>query len=288
MVIDFSSIISFFSSLTSLSTVSRPSSRIPIKSPKDIERMRVAGQLASEVLQGMAKFAKAGMTTKELDLHAAELMRERDCVSAFLGYRGFPAYTCISVNEEIVHGIGGERVIQPGDVLSVDVGIVKSGFIGDNATTVAIGDISLETKRLLAVTEQSLYEAIAQVRAGARLADVCGAVAEFCEPRGFTIVREFVGHGVGRRLHEEPQVPNYRPKGKSPILAAGMVLAIEPMVNQGSAEIRILDDGWTVITADGKPSAHFEHTVLVTATGYEILTDRPRAATPELLGIDPI
>lgn len=259
--------------------------RIPIKSPREIEAMRLAGSIAASILQALAKEVVPGRTTGEIDKLAAELMVQHECKSAFLGYRGFPAYTCISVNEEVVHGIGGPRKIMPGDVVSIDVGIVKGGFIGDNATTVAAGDIPLETKRLLAVAEQSLYEAISHVRAGGRLADVCGAVEEFAVPHGFAVVREFVGHGVGRRLHEEPQIPNYRPGGKTPILEAGMTLAIEPMINAGVASVRILDDGWTVITGDRKPSAHFEHTVLVTEGEPEILTDRPRVALPEMLGL---
>lgn len=247
--------------------------------------MRKAGEIASTILQALAKEVTPGKTTGEIDSMAAEMMREHDCKSAFLGYRGFSRYTCISVNEEVVHGMGGPRKIMPGDIVSIDVGIVKSGFIGDNATTVAAGDIPEETKRLLAVTEQSLYEAISHARAGKRLADLCGSVEEFVKPRGFSVVREFVGHGVGRRLHEEPQVPNYRPQGKSPILMPGMTLAIEPMVNAGVPTVRILDDGWTVITEDRKPSAHFEHTVLVTAGEPEILTSRPRMALPEMLGL---
>ncbi|MFT4176946.1 MAG: type I methionyl aminopeptidase [Luteolibacter sp.] len=262
--------------------------RIPLKSPREIDLMREAGALASTILQAMAKEVSPGKTTGELDQYAAELMREHDCKSAFLNYRGFPAYTCISVNEEVVHGIGGARKILPGDILKIDVGIIKKGFIGDNATTVPAGDISLETKRLLAVTEQSLYEAIRFARAGTKLADLCGAVEAYTAPRGFTVVREFVGHGVGRRLHEEPQIPNYRPQGKTPTLLPGMTLAIEPMVNAGVPDVRILDDGWTVITADRKASAHFEHTVLVTEGDPEILTARPREALPEQLGIPAI
>lgn len=250
--------------------------RIPIKTAREIEHMRVAGRIASEVLQAMAAFAKPGMTTKELDQFAAEQMKERDCKSAFLNYRGFPAYTCISVNEEVVHGIGSSRVIQPTDVLKIDVGIVKNGFIGDNATSVPMGELSDEQRALLNATEQSLYAAIDKARAGVLLADLCGAVEEHVKPLGFTVVREFVGHGVGRQLHEEPQIPNYRPGGKTPRLEAGMTLAIEPMVNEGTASVKILDDGWTVITADKKLSAHFEHTVLVTAGEPEILTLRPR------------
>jgi methionyl aminopeptidase len=249
--------------------------------------MRAAGSIASTILQALAAEVQPGRTTREIDLLAAELMRQHDCKSAFLGYRGFPGHTCISVNEEVVHGIGGPRKIQPGDIVKIDVGIVKSGFIGDNATTVAAGDIPLETKRLLAATEQSLYQAISHARAGRKLSDLCASVEAFVKPHGFTIVREFVGHGVGRRLHEEPQVPNFRPQGKSATLMPGMTLAIEPMVNAGVSSVRILDDGWTVITEDRKPSAHFEHTVLITSGDPEILTPRPRIALPELLGLPP-
>ena len=259
--------------------------RIPIKSPREIEFMRKAGSIASLILQALAREVAPGRSTGEIDRLAAELMREHDCKSAFLGYRGFPGHICISVNEEVVHGIGGARKIMPGDIVKIDVGIIKSGFIGDNATTVAAGDIPLETKRLLAATEQSLFEAISHARAGRRLADLCGSVEAFVVPRGFTVVREFVGHGVGRRLHEEPQIPNYRPQGKTPVLMPGMTLAIEPMVNAGVGAVRILEDGWTVITEDRKPSAHFEHTVLVTEGEPEILTWRPREALPEMLGL---
>lgn len=262
--------------------------RIPIKSPKEIERMRESGRIAAGILQQLAATVAPGVTTGEIDKLAADLMEKQDCKSAFLNYRGFSGQICISVNEEVVHGIGGPRRIQPGDIVKIDVGIIKSGFIGDNATTVACGEIPLETKRLLAVTEQSLYEAIAKARPGRKLADLCGAVEEYAAPFGFTIVREFVGHGVGRKLHEEPQVPNYRPRGKSPTLMPGMCLAIEPMINEGVSGVRILEDGWTVITEDKKPSAHFEHTVLVTHGDPEILTDRPRLALPEQLGIPPL
>jgi len=259
--------------------------RIRIKNAREIEHMRGAGRVASEILQRVSAAVEPGVTTREIDEFAADLMREHDCKSAFLGYRGFPGHTCISVNEEVVHGIGGPRRVQPGDILKIDVGIVKNGWIGDNATTVAVGEIPGPTKRLLAATEQALFEAIDRARAGLRLAELCGAVEAHVKPLGFTVVREFVGHGVGRDLHEEPQVPNYRPQGKTPLLEAGMVLAIEPMVNAGSGRVRILEDGWTVVTADNLPSAHFEHTVLVTDGDPELLTERPRSATPELLGI---
>ena len=250
--------------------------KIKIKTPHEISKMRTAGQAASEILLELVKAVEPGRTTLEIDQLAKELMKERDCKSAFLGYRGFRGQICISVNEEIVHGIGGPRKIQPGDVVKLDVGVVKGGFIGDSAITVAVGEVAEETRRLLIATEESLFAAIHHARAGERLADLCGSVEEYVRPLGFTVVREFVGHGVGRDLHEEPQVPNYRPQGKSPILEPGMILAIEPMVNAGTASIRILDDGWTVVTTDGKPSAHFEHTVLVTDGEPELLTWRPR------------
>lgn len=262
--------------------------RIPIKSPREIEAMRVAGATASAILQELAKMVRPGITTGEIDQQAAVLMRDHDCRSAFLGYRGFSRYTCISINEEIVHGMGGPRRIMPGDVVSIDVGVLKNGFIGDNATTVAAGDVPDAIKHLLAVTEQSLYEAISLARSGTRLADLCASVEAYVKPRGYTVVREFVGHGVGRKLHEEPQVPNFRPPGKSPVLMPGMTLAIEPMVNAGVGDMRILADGWTAVTLDGKPSAHFEHTVLVTAGDPEILTWRPREALPEMLGLPPL
>ena len=250
--------------------------KIKIKTPHEITRMRVAGETASEILMELVKSVKPGSTTLEIDQLAKELMKQRDCKSAFLGYRGFKGQICISVNEEVVHGIGGPRKIQPGDVVKLDVGIAKGGWIGDNAITVAVGDVPDETRRLLIAMEESLFAAISHARSGERLADLCGAVEDHVKPQGFTVVREFVGHGVGRDLHEEPQVPNYRPQGKSPVLMPGMILAIEPMVNAGTPSVRILDDGWTVITTDGKPSAHFEHTVLITEGEPELLTWRPR------------
>ncbi len=259
--------------------------RIPIKSAADIRKMRIACETASDILQRCAKEVKPGKTTGEIDAFAAELMKEAECDSAFLGYRGFPGNICISRNEEVVHGIGSDTVICPGDILKIDVGITKGGWIGDNATTVPAGDIDIETKRLLCATEQSLYEAISHARSGNLLADLCGSVEAHVKQYDFTVVREFVGHGVGRNLHEEPQVPNYRPPGRSLKLRPGMVLAIEPMVNAGTAGVTILSDGWTVITNDRKNSSHFEHTVLVTEGKPDILTARPREATEELLGI---
>lgn len=260
-------------------------SGIILKSAEEIEQMMIATKTASTILQQVARSVQVGQTTKEIDLYAAELMKQHNCTSAFLGYRGFPAYTCISMNEVIVHGIGDERVIKDGDIVSIDVGITKNGWIGDNATTVAIGNVSEETKKLLAVTEESLYRAIEHARDGVFLADLCGSVADFVKPYGFGVVREFVGHGVGRELHEEPSVPNYRPVGRTPKLRAGMTLAIEPMITAGSRHFELLEDDWTAVTKDRRYAAHFEHTVLITDGDPIIMTDRPRSALPEQLGI---
>lgn len=260
-------------------------SKIPIKSAAEIAKMRVAGEAASSVLQATAKFIEPGRTTGEVDAYAGELIKEAGGTATFLGYRGFPGNICISINEEVVHGIGGARRIQPGDLVKIDVGVTKGGWIGDNAVTVPVGPISEEAKRLLVATEQSLFEAIDQARDGVRLADLCGSVEAFVTKHGFAVVRDLVGHGVGRQLHEDPQVPNYRPRERTPRLQAGMVLAIEPMVNAGTGDVDWLDDGWTVVSRDRKPSSHFEHTVLVTDGDPELLTWRPRTALPEQLGV---
>ncbi len=259
--------------------------KIPIKTESEIRKMRIAGEVASEVLQAAAGFIKPGRTTAEIDAYAAQLIAEKGGTPTFLGYRDFPANICISINEEVVHGIGGARRIQPGDLVSIDIGVTMDGWVGDNAVTVPVGPVALEDRRLLAATEQSLFEAIDHARDGMPLADLCGSVESYVHKHGFTVVRQLVGHGVGRNLHEKPEVPNFRPKGRSPRLKAGMILAIEPMVNAGVGEVDWLDDGWTVVTADRKSSAHFEHTVLVTTGDPEILTWRPRTALPEQLGV---
>ena len=201
-------------------------------------------------------------------------MSELGCKSAFLGYRGFPGNICISVNEEVVHGIGGPRRVQYGDIVKLDIGVVQDGWVGDTASTVPVGMIEERTERLLRVTESALRRAIEIASEGVRLGDVCAAIEEVATRERFNVVREFVGHGVGRKLHEEPQVPNYGKRGSGPRLKAGMTLAIEPMINSGTASVKLLDDGWTVCTADGMPSAHFEHTVLITKEEPEILTWR--------------
>lgn len=245
---------------------------IPIKNESEISGMRIAGRAASRVLQRLAREVRPGVSTKELDIAAADFMSEEGCVSAFLGYRGFPAHACISLNEEVVHGIGGARRLQVGDIVKLDIGVIKGSWIGDNARTVPVGLITQESARLLEVTEASLKSAINQARSGNRLGDISAAVQGHVESQGFSVVREFVGHGVGRELHEEPQIPNFGKLGTGPKLKPGMTLAIEPMVNVGKPAVRVLEDKWTVVTKDGSLSAHFEHTVLITRGEPEILT----------------
>jgi methionyl aminopeptidase len=247
---------------------------IPIKTPAEIEKMRAAGDLAAQVLNAIADMAVPGITTGELDRHAGKLIADAGAKSAFFGYRKYPGQLCISINEEVVHGIGGDRKINYGDIVSLDCGVNLDGWIGDTAVTVPVGIVDPEVERLLRVTEQSLEDALKFAVAGRRLGDLCASVEENVEKAGFSVVREFVGHGVGRKLHEEPQVPNYGRKGSGPKLKAGMTLAIEPMVNMGQPEVRILEDKWTVVTRDGLPSAHFEHTVLITNGQPEVLTWR--------------
>jgi len=235
--------------------------------------MRPAGWVAGKVLDEIAAFIKPGVTTRQIDNFAAERIKSYDGKSAFLGYRKFPCHTCLSVNDEVVHGIASERELKFGDIVSVDVGVVHKGFIGDTARTVAVGGCGVAAQRLLDVTEQSLYLGIAQARPGNRVLDISLAVQQYVESNGFSVVREFVGHGVGRSMHEEPQVPNFdEGKKSSPKLKPGMTIAIEPMVNIGRADVKILKDGWTVVTSDGSLSAHFEHTVLITDGEPEILT----------------
>ena len=235
--------------------------------------MRPAGWVAGKVLDEIAAFIKPGITTRQIDNFAAERIKSYDGKSAFLGYRKFPCYTCLSVNDEVVHGIASERELKFGDIVSVDVGVLHKGCIGDTARTVAVGGCGVAAQRLLDVTEQSLYLGIAQARPGNRVLDISLAVQRYVEQNGFSVVREFVGHGVGRTMHEEPQVPNFdEGKKSSPKLKPGMTIAIEPMVNIGRPEVKILKDGWTVVTQDGSLSAHFEHTVLITDGEPEILT----------------
>jgi methionyl aminopeptidase len=247
------------------------------RSDAEIERMRVANQLVADVLAALEAAVAPGVTTADLDRIAEQLLRDAGAEPAFKGYRGYPATLCASINEEVVHGIpSSRRSLRPGDVISLDIGARIGGFYGDSAVTVAVGDIPESTARLLRVTRESLERAIAQVRVGGRLSDVGHAVQQWVEQHGYSVVREFVGHGIGERLHEDPQIPNYGPPGRGPKLAAGMVLAIEPMVAMGRPETRVLGDGWTAVTRDGSLAAHFEHTVAVTQGGPFVLTARPR------------
>lgn len=250
---------------------------IPIKNAHEIEKMRKACSIAAQVLEQMCKRVVSGISTYELDQIGKALMEEMGAQSACFNYRVgskiYPAYTCISVNEEIIHGIGTfKRVLQEGDIVSVDVSVVSDGFIGDNARTVIIQPASEEARKLVKVTEEALYKGIEQARSSNRVGDISAAIQEHVEKHGFSVVRDFVGHGVGRLMHEEPQVPNFGRKNSGPKLKPGMTLAIEPMVNMGVSAVRYADDGWTAVTGDGKLSAHFEHTVLVSDEGPEILT----------------
>jgi len=250
---------------------------IPIKNDREIEKMRIACRTASTVLEKICAIVRPGITTREVDQAAADFMADESCKSAFLGYLDFPGHICISLNEEVVHGIGGPRRIQYGDIVKIDCGVIKDGWVGDTATTVPVGLIDSRVQRLLQVTEETLELAITYARAGRYLGDLGAAIEEEVVANGFSVVREFVGHGVGRKLHEEPQVPNYGRPGTGPKLKPGMTLAIEPMVNMGAAAVRVLDDDWTVVAQDGKPSAHFEHTILITKGDPEILTWREKA-----------
>jgi methionyl aminopeptidase len=251
---------------------------IPIKSAKEIDKMRKACRTASDILDRVSELVRPGITTKEIDQAAADFMQEASVKSAFLGYRLghriFPGNICISLNDEIVHGIGSQRRVQYGDIVKLDIGVIQDGWVGDTATTVPVGMIDERVERLLRVTEKALSRAIAAAFEGVRLGDLCAEIEQEATSHQFSVVREFVGHGVGRKLHEEPQIPNYGKRGSGPKLKPGMTLAIEPMINMGTASVRLLEDGWTVCTADGLPSAHFEHTVLITDHDPEILTWR--------------
>ena len=244
------------------------------KSSREIDKMRAAGRLCAEALVLAAKMVEPGITTRQIDLAVERFMRSKDAVPTFKGYRGFPATLCMSVNEQVVHGIPGDRVLKSGDILSIDCGVTLDGFIGDSAITVPVGEISPALQTLLRITEQSLYRGIDAALVGNRLFDISAAVEQTVFPHGYGIVQNYCGHGVGRQLHEEPQIPNYGRTGTGPRLKAGWCLAIEPMVNMGTHENITLADGWTVVTADGRPSAHFEHSIAVTENEPLILTDR--------------
>ncbi len=246
---------------------------IQLKSVNEIKVMRQNGAILAQLVEGLQQRVRPGVSTLALDEFAESEIRKAGAVPAFKGYRGYPASICASINAEVVHGIPSKkRRLQEGDLVSIDVGLVKEGFCADMAVTVPVGKVSPEVEKLLQVTRESLAAAIEQARVGNRLGDVSHAVEAYVVPRGYSVVREYVGHGIGRAMHEEPAIPNFGPAGKGPRLDAGMVLAIEPMVNVGGHEVRVLDDGWTVVTRDGSLSAHFEHTVAVTENGPEILT----------------
>jgi len=245
---------------------------IILKSDRDLELMRPAGAVAGRVLDEIAAYVKPGLTTRQVDEFAAARIKSHGAKSAFLGYRKYPCYTCLSVNDEVVHGLAGDRELHFGDILSVDVGVIYKGFVGDTARTVAVGGCGVAAQRLMDVTERSLYQGIAAALPGNRVTDISRAVQKYVESNGFSVVREFVGHGVGRSMHEEPQVPNFVDPKSNQKLRPGMTIAIEPMVNAGQSGVKILKDGWTVVTQDGSLSAHFEHTVLITEGEPEILT----------------
>jgi methionyl aminopeptidase len=248
---------------------------IVCRSAAELERMREAGRLVGEVLTELASMVAPGVTTADLDLVAEKRIAKAGAVPAFKGYHGYPATICASINEEVIHGIpSGRRVLNEGDIISIDVGASLDGYYGDSAITLPVGQVSEDAARLLRVTEEALYKAIDRARPGGRISDIGHEVQRHVEAYGFSVVREFVGHGIGQRMHEEPQVPNYGDPGRGPRLAEGMVLAIEPMVNAGKAPVKLLADGWTAVTRDGSLSAHFEHTVAVTASGPWILTAR--------------
>ena len=248
---------------------------IELKSAREIGLMRTGGHILADVMERLRETVKPGLSTLEIDEDVEAFIRGRGALPAFKGYRGFPATVCISINEEVVHGIpSAHRRIKEGDIVGLDLGCIVEGYYADCAFTLAIGDVPSKVQQLLDVTRESLDVAIAECRAGRRLSDVSHAVQAHVERHGFAVVRAFVGHGIGRALHEDPQIPNFGDPGRGPQLRPGMVLAIEPMVTMGSWEVKVLDDGWTAVTRDGSLAAHFEHTIAVTEDGPEVLTSR--------------
>lgn len=245
---------------------------IPLKSEQDLVKMRQAGKILARILSRLQRYVRPGVTTAYLDEKADELFRQEKVISAFKGYRGFPANICVSVNEEIVHGIPSQRVLEDSDIVSLDVGIKYEGYFSDAAVTLPVGKVSGKLKRLMEVTQEALLLGIREAKVGNRIFDISSAIEEHVKKNGFSVVRQFVGHGIGKNLHEEPEVPNFCQPAPEVFLSRGMVLAIEPMVNMGTWEAKILDNGWTAVTKDGLASAHFEHTVAITDQGPEILT----------------
>ncbi len=246
---------------------------ILLKSPAEVREMEAPAAIVAGAHRKARELVRPGITTREIDRAVEAFIREHGGTPAFKGYRGFPASVCASVNEEVVHGIPGDRVLSDGDIIGVDIGVKSGGFYSDAAQTIPVGRVSKEAERLLSVTRSALYAGIAEVRPGNRVGDVSWAIQSFVENAGFSVVRSLVGHGIGRSMHEDPQVPNFGKPGQGPLLKAGMAIAIEPMVNAGGYEVDQLDDGWTVVTSDGSLSAHFEHTVAVTEDGAVILTE---------------
>ncbi len=242
------------------------------KSYQELQIMRKAGRIAAQAMRALRMAIKVGITTEELNNIAESFILEKGGKPAFKGYRGFPASICISVNDEVVHGIPGKRVLKEGDIVGIDLGVEYEGHYGDIAATFPVGKVDAEARKLIKVTKEALEVGISQCRVGNHLFDISAAIQEVVERNGFSVVRQFVGHGIGKSLHEDPQVPNYGEKGKGPLLESGMTFALEPMVNAGSWEVEVLSDGWTVVTADGSLSAHFEHTVAVTDKSPWILT----------------
>jgi len=245
---------------------------IIIKSPREVGQLKRSNAIAAEVLQKLKEVIAPGITTKELDQMAEEIILSKGAIPAFKGYRGFPASLCVSINEEVVHGIPDQRKLKEGDIVSLDVGSNLNGYFGDAAITLSVGVVDQAAQRLIEVTEKALYTGIERAKIGNRLFDISHAIQAWVESQGFSVVRDFVGHGIGKNLHEEPQIPNFGSPHQGPRLEKGMVFALEPMVNEGTFEVKILSDGWTVVTADGKRSAHFEHTIAITDREAEILT----------------
>ena len=247
---------------------------IKIKTPREIELLKIAGSIVGETHKFLIPYIKPGITTKQLDKLAHDFIISKGATPSFKGYDGYPASICTSVNEEVVHGIPSNRKLQNGDIISIDIGACYEGYHGDSAWTYKVGNVSKEKEDLMKHTELSLFEGLSQIKSGARVGDIGYAIEQYALKHNLGVVKELVGHGVGSNLHEEPDVPNYGKANTGPILKEGMVIAVEPMINLGTSNIYILDDDWTIITADNKPSAHFEHTVVVTKDGYEILTKR--------------
>jgi len=250
---------------------------VVLKTDRQIRHMEDAGRIVAAALDEMGRMAVPGATTGQLNARAEEIIRDSGGVPLFLGYRGFPASTCISIDEEVVHGIPGARELEPGEIVSIDVGVRKKGWCGDAARTFTVGETTDEKRRLVDVTQQALDAAIGRMRPGMALAEVCGAVQSCAEKNGFSVVKQYTGHGIGRQMHEDPQVPNFIEEAllrTGVKLEIGMVLAIEPMLNAGASDVETLDDGWTVVTRDRKPSAHWEHTVALTEDGPRVLTAR--------------